>query len=223
MVGLQQKYLEMRQEMVTQLEKGNTSAAVMGDLVSIAGAVLGNSELASSAHQMAEQKRQEVLSKFDEETQRGTAQMSNVVNDWKVGMPDPAMMVAEEQANPITPAPRNALSAKSVIYRDSPPASAVRLARVGSRFYGVLVRTEPRGGKKTPNKVCSLPQGAVVSLIADESGGRVADPDHNITFAKVRFNWGGHGDTTGWVSEKGLEQVEGTAQDAATAQTCNPI
>lgn len=148
MVGLQQKYLEMRQEVVTQLESGNKSAAVLGDLASIAGALMGNEEIANKAHAVAEYSRNQVMSKFDEETRRGTAQMSAVVDNWKVGIPDPAVMVAEERAAPIIPAPRSQPPMQSVVYRERQSASAVRLARVSNHFHNVFVRTEPRGERK---------------------------------------------------------------------------
>ena len=51
----------------------------------------------------------------------------------------------------------------------------------------------------------------------------MSDPDNRITFTQVRFNWDGHGSTVGWVSEKGLEEVTGTTQDAVTPQTCDPV
>lgn len=162
-MNLSQKYQEMRQEVVTQLEKGKTSAAVLGDLASIFGAIMGNQDLANNAHAMAEKNREEVLRKFDEETKRGAAQMSASADDWKQGIPDPAAIIREERDNPITPEPRKPAPRKSIIYQDRPPSGA-RLARVNNKFQGVLVRSTPQGGKKAENKICVFPQLSLIHI-----------------------------------------------------------
>ena len=233
MANLEQEYLTMRQKFATELEGGKAGVAMLADMTSVVGKMLGNKEWEKAARDTADEYRNEAKRNVDAERNRGLAEMSAAINAWRNGLPDPATIINENNENPLQPAPRKAAPAKPAVYSDASPqpvaaqpnrtSATVRLARVNNRFPNLFVRSAPKGGLETPNKICALPQGATVALLEDGGNGRMFDADTKITFLHVRFTWQGHGETTGWASEKALEEFSGSARDAKVAQSCEPI
>jgi len=228
--------LAMRQQFVQKANEGIVASAQMADITSLLFGAFGNKEIASSAHKTANELREEAIHNVDTETKRGVADADISLDKFLSGLPNPADIIREDRLTPLRPAQRSTPPPMPSQYRQAaaqpaaerpapaPPArtsaAALRLASINDRHFKVFVRSTPGSGD---NKVCILSPGAVVGLLADGDNGKVFDSAKNIFFVHVRFYRQGYGETSGWVSEKVLNEFSGTAQDANTQQVCDAV
>jgi hypothetical protein len=228
MADMQVKNFEMQQQFAAKLETGKATSAMMLEMYAPFLKMLGLGNAAQNANQTAAQLKEQAMEKVREQASSSMADAQKNIDQWLSGLPRPDEIIRADREAPLRPEPYAAPPSKQPFYavpRESAPAlkqaergaeaSAQRLARVNEKHPNVFVRSTPKGGK-AENKLCVLPQGAVVALLED--GG--FDPDTNIMFAHVRFNWQERGVTSGWISAAMLNEFRGSERDAKAPQTC---
>ena len=220
--------LAMRQDFVQKANEGKVAGAQMADITSLLFAAFGRKDIANSAHDAADKLREEAIHNLDTETKRGMADADLSIDKFLSGLPNPADIIREDRITPLRPAPRHAPPPVPGAYRqasaqEAPPAAAppapagMRLASINTKHLKILLRSSPGTGD---NKVCVLSQGAVVGFGAQ---GRVFDSEKGFSYVNIRFNRQGHGETSGWVGERVLNEFSGTAQDAKAPQLCEDL
>jgi hypothetical protein len=236
-----QQFLTMKQQFLQQTQTGRVTNIVGADLMAGLAGMFGYKDASNRLHQYGQNARSELVGEVDAEMKRNLSQMSADIAQWNEGLPDPAAIVRDDYklAETITPEPRKPAPPKPGAYRETPleppqqtaaargatvaqrisapaSASAGRWARVNHRFSQVLLRSEPSYGE---NVVCVLSQDAVVRLL-EGADSQSYYAEKGITFVHVRVNWAQHGDVTGWISERALDEAAGLAEEGVMPQPC---
>lgn len=102
-----------------------------------------------------------------------------------------------------------------ILYEINSNNKILSFARVRKEAQALYIRKKPE--KDEENIICSLYPGAIVQI---SDGKVITDVANNIRFVHVRFNWQGHGVTTGWVGRGQLEDIPSADQKGDTPQAC---